>query len=164
MKNFEELPGHSRVWIYQSSRLLSNEEAATVDQDGLAFVENWTSHGKQMQAAIKALHNCFIVVALDEQSASASGCGIDKSVAFMKELETKLSINLFERTNVAYRDAEGIKLCSINDFEKLFIAGVVTDQTLVFNNLVSTKKELEKSWEVPVANSWHSRMFKTVHS
>jgi hypothetical protein len=32
--------------------------------------------------------------------------------------------------------------------------GFITGDTLYFNNLVQTKKELQESWLVPVKNSW----------
>jgi len=35
----------------------------------------------------------------------------------------------------------------------------VTRKTIVFNNLVLNKKELETLWEVPASDSWHERFF-----
>jgi hypothetical protein len=34
----------------------------------------------------------------------------------------------------------------------------VSPQTIVFNNLVNTKAEYEEFWEVPMTESWHSRL------
>jgi hypothetical protein len=35
----------------------------------------------------------------------------------------------------------------------------VTENTIVFNNLVNTIQEYNDSWEVPAMDSWHSRFF-----
>ena len=42
-------------------------------------------------------------------------------------------------------------------FDQLVKDGVVSEHTIVFNNMVTTKGEWERSWEVPVKESWHSR-------
>jgi hypothetical protein len=35
----------------------------------------------------------------------------------------------------------------------------VTENTLVFNNLVVNKAEFLSQWEVPAKDSWHARYF-----
>jgi hypothetical protein len=35
----------------------------------------------------------------------------------------------------------------------------VTENTIVFNNLVNNIEEFNESWEVPAMDSWHSRFF-----
>ena len=59
-----------------------------------------------------------------------------------------------DRMNVAYRapSLKGeIQICSMNEFKKKSSFENIT----VFNNLVATKEELEKNWEVPIEKSWH---------
>ena len=36
----------------------------------------------------------------------------------------------------------------------------VTGNTVVFNNLVTTKAEYENYWEVPASESWHGQFMK----
>jgi hypothetical protein len=33
----------------------------------------------------------------------------------------------------------------------------VSKNTIVFNNLVNSKREYQEFWEVPASESWHSR-------
>ena len=35
----------------------------------------------------------------------------------------------------------------------------VTENTIVFNNLVNTIEDWNDNWEVPAGDSWHSRFF-----
>jgi len=107
----------------------------------------------------EVIHHQFIVLSVDEQVAGASGCSIDKSVALMKEIEQQFNINLFDRFRIAYKLNHEIKSCSREDFEKMIEIGEVKEDTLVFNNLIQTRKELENNWEIPLKKSWHARVF-----
>ena len=158
MLPFSSLPPHSRVWIYQADREFTLAETKQIKNKAEAFVAQWTSHDQLMKACIEVFHNRFIVVCVDEKTAPASGCGIDKSVKFIQQLEKEFNISLLNRMNVAYRRPtptlpvrEGeILTCHVSELKN---KGALT----VFNNLVSTKEELEKNWEVPIEKSWHKQ-------
>ncbi|HQS53317.1 MAG TPA: ABC transporter ATPase, partial [Daejeonella sp.] len=119
----------------------------------------WQAHGHALAALAEIYHHQFIVLSVDEQIAGATGCSIDKSVHLMKELETKFNINLFDRFRMAYKSGEDIINCSREEFEDRIKKGIVDGQTLVFNNLISRRKELETSWNIPLADSWHAKVF-----
>jgi hypothetical protein len=150
---------NSRVWIYQSNKELMADQTARLESQLNAFAQNWTAHNNQLKATGIVQYNRFIILLVDENQAGASGCSIDKSVRFMKELENEYQINLFDRFNLAYRDGEEIKSVSRNDFEELIKAGTITENTIVYNNLVQNLAELNTKWEVPLKDSWHIQLF-----
>jgi hypothetical protein len=150
---------NSRVWIYQSNKELMADQTARLESQLNAFAQNWTAHNNQLKATGIVQYNRFIILLVDENQAGASGCSIDKSVRFMKELENEYQINLFDRFNLAYRDGEEIKSVSRNDFEELIKVGTITKNSIVFNNLVQTLDELKTKWEVPLKDSWHIQLF-----
>lgn len=153
--NINEIPPKSRVWIYQSHRVFSNAEADEISRAANHFIDEWTAHGKNMSASFKVLHNCFLILFADEEATKASGCSIDSSVNFIKQIEKHFELNLFERTNIAYRSAEGkVKVTSFNKFTNLLEQGALNEDTVIFNNLIHTKEELQTKWEVPVKDSW----------
>ncbi|HEU4719487.1 MAG TPA: ABC transporter ATPase [Bacteroidia bacterium] len=159
MNSIPGMPPGARVWIYQSDRGISPAEKKQILEKAGVFLADWTSHGAMMQAGIDVLHDHFLVVAADEEKAKASGCGIDKSVRFVRETGQELGIDFFDRMNVAYRDNTGkIAVMKLPDFEKAVENGIVSADTIVFNNLISTAGDLERSWEVPLRDSWHARM------
>jgi hypothetical protein len=159
MLTFAQMPAHARVWIYQADRELKDVEIQEIRRKSAMFLMEWSSHGNLMLATVEVLHNRFIVVAADEDAARASGCGIDKSVRFIQQLEKDYGLNLFDRMLVAYRDAETkIHTVKLQVFEQMMEKGELNGETIVFNNLVSTKEEMEAKWEVPVKKSWHARM------
>jgi hypothetical protein len=43
------------------------------------------------------------------------------------------------------------------DFQKYAKLEKITSNTVVFNNMVATKAEFEKNWEVTADKSWHKR-------
>lgn len=159
MKEFSQLADHARVWIYQAERNLIESEIANIKQVGRVFLEQWTSHGAHMDAAMEVLHERFIVIALDEQAASASGCGIDKSVHFMQELSAQMNIDFFQRTVVVYRNELGWVEAPINQFWAMRKALIVNDSTTVVDTTVRTLGELRQKLVVPFQLSWHAEMW-----
>ncbi len=156
---FNELPGNSRVWVYQSSRAFTNEEVVRIEAKMLVFLKGWTRHGDALNAAAMVKYNQFIVLGIDENATSASGCSIDASVFFIKEIEKELQVVLLDRMQTAYKDNESINVVSLPEFHALVKENKIDKDTLVFNNIVSTKSEFESQWEIPAKLSWHKRYF-----
>lgn len=150
---------NSRVWIYQSDRVLNPEEEQRIQQKLDDFTSQWQAHGHDLAAHGEIRHNQFIILSVDEQVAGATGCSIDKSVYLMKEIEQEFNIDLFDRFRIAYRDGGNVINCSREEFEDLLGKGVLNSDTIVFNNMVSNRKDLATSWEVPMKDSWHGQVF-----
>ena len=89
---------------------------------------------------------------VDESKQGASGCSIDRSVAVIKSIADQYHIDFFNRTNIAFMQGELTKVLPLAEFKKQ-----LTPQTLVYNNLVSTKSEYESKWKVPLSESWLAR-------
>ena len=159
--NYQSMPDTSRLWVYQSNRILNDIEVNEINKMVQHFVPSWDAHGALLSSDITVFHNLFIVISVDENVAQISGCAIDKSVGFIKRVEQQLNINLFDRMAVAYQKDNAIEICSINQFQELINQGIVDAQTIVFNNIVTTKKEFESNWNIPLHKSWHKRMLST---
>ncbi|MFL5763476.1 MAG: ABC transporter ATPase [Bacteroidia bacterium] len=158
MTTLSNMPQEARLWVYQSSKPLSDAEVQSIQEAGNQFISGWAAHGAGLKASFDILHNLFIVIAVDEAQALASGCSIDKSVHFIKSIEQQMHLDLFDRMQVAYRKGAEIKVCRYSEFEKLAAAGEVDASTIVFNNMVTSKKAFDKEWEVPLKQSWQSRV------
>ena len=150
---------HSRVWIYQSDKELTDEQTAELHDLLNKFATSWTAHNHQLKAKAEVRYNRFLILIVDESQAGASGCSIDKSVNFMKQIEQHYGINLFDRFNMAYRDGEQVLAAPRHEFEELLRSGKINAQTIVFNNLVQDLQQLETRWEVPYNESWHPQLF-----
>lgn len=155
--DFENLPDHSRIWIYQSNRKLSEEEVATAAAKTEAFLTQWTAHGANLEAGYEIRYGRFIVIGLNQENASASGCSIDSSVHFIQSLEQAFGVDLMDKMNVTFYSGDYIAHKSLAEFKKMAKARSISKNTVVFNNLVNTKAEYKEHWEVPAHESWHSR-------
>ncbi len=144
----------SRVWIYQSSRLFTITEA--LEMEGLLhkFSEEWLSHGAEVNAYCNLLFGQFVILMADETQVGVSGCSTDSSVRFIKELGQKFGVDFFDRTSLAFYIKDKIQMLPMSQLPYALEHGFINEETLYFNNLVQTKKELENNWIIPVKNSW----------
>tara|TARA_B110000967_G_scaffold207045_1_gene255334 strand:+ start:10041 stop:10526 length:486 start_codon:yes stop_codon:yes gene_type:complete len=155
--NFNTLPQNSRIWIYQADREFTRVEVDLLQENTIAFIEEWTRHGATLKGSFALKYNRFLILAVDESFANASGCSIDASVRFVKQMETLFSIDLMSKLNVTYKEGQTIRLVNLSAFQEFANVQKITSETIVFNNMVQTKGDLESLWEVPAQKSWHRR-------
>ncbi len=150
---------NSRVWIYQADKQLSDTETTALQQQLNSFTTGWTAHNSQLKAKAEIRYNRFIILIVDESQAGASGCSIDKSVNYMKQIEQQFGINLFDRFNLAYHSGNEVVSVPRHTFEALLANKTINTNTIVFNNMVQTLADLKTKWEVPFKDSWHIQLF-----
>lgn len=156
---FENLPLESKIWIYQSSRKFSDDEIQEIATSLTSFLNDWSAHGTSLESSFCIKYNRFIILSVNQEVQQATGCSIDKSVEFIQNLEQKYSVDLLDKMNVAFKQGEFVTYKTLLDFKKLAKDKSVSENTIVFNNLVNTIEEFNESWEIPAAESWHSRFF-----
>lgn len=156
---FENLPLESKIWIYQSNRKFSDEELAEIETALQAFLNNWSAHGTSLEASYQLKYNRFIILAVNQEVQNATGCSIDNSVQFIQSLEKKYNVDLLDKMNVTFKLGEHVAHKTLIDFKKMAKDKAVTENTIVFNNLVNSIEEWNDNWEVPAGESWHSRFF-----
>lgn len=155
LESFQAFAPNSRTWVYQASKDLSDAEAAELKTLAAGFATEWHSHGAPLKAASDVLYNRFLVMMVDEDAVSASGCSIDSSVQQIRSIQQKLNINLLDRMDLAFLNEEGeLESVHANKISDAFEHGALTEETIVFNNLVISKTELETNWRIPLAKSW----------
>lgn len=147
------------AWVYQSNRFFTDEEALLIQNRLTDFAAGWKVHGEPLSAQAEVKFNLFVVLSVDEHIAAASGCSIDSSVRFLKVLEEEFNIQLFDRMNVAFKTAGELQVASRSEFEGLVKGGAIHDDTLVYDNTITSLAALAEKWEVPFVESWHKRVF-----
>lgn len=155
--DFKNLPGDSRIWIYQANRKLREEEVGQIATKTKTFLEQWTAHGSDLEAGFEIRYNRFIVIGLNQENATASGCSIDASVNFIQSLEKEFNVDFLDKMNVTFYSGDYIAHKTLSEFRKMAKARSVSKNTVVFNNLVITKSDYLQNWEVPAKDSWHNR-------
>ena len=153
---FDSLEDSARVWIYQSVRKFTEAEKNTISGTLSTFTQQWVAHGNPLKTSFKVFYDQFIILGADENFNEASGCSIDGSVRAIGELDQQFNLNLFDRKKVAFLK-EQVIVINQNDLSKSLEQGIWQAGTLTFNNVVSTKGELDTTWIVPASKTWLKR-------
>lgn len=163
--SFEQIPSSARIWIYQANRTITDNELNEIENTLKPAVSQWAAHGASLLASVKVLHNRFVVIALDENQNEASGCSIDASTRWFKDLSNRLNNDFFDRSQ-AYLDGDEIKTFSIFQAKKAIESGLISPDTIVFvnNNNLHTLADLSSQWKVKAAETYLKRFFNKVDS
>ncbi|MGB1041999.1 MAG: ABC transporter ATPase [Tenacibaculum sp.] len=153
--DFNTLSPEAKVWIYPSSRKFYPQEIEGLKEKLQSFVENWKTE-EEFKASFEFKYNRFIIFSAEE-NITLVNADIDKQVAFILQLQQEYDVELLDKMNVCFKQGEYTQYKELKDFKKLIKNKAVTGKTIVFDNLVQTKSELENYWEVPITESWYNR-------
>ena len=159
---FPKLTGNGRVWIYVSKRALQTEEITAIKQKLAVFGSTWEAHGKPLQSAFDVLYNQILVLAVDEEVESATGCSIDKALAVFQEIESTYSLDLFNRMNLTFvKPDETLRLVAMNEINQAYLSGLINNDTVFLDNTLAKLSDIRTRWQVPFQSSWAFRKIKT---
>ena len=157
--DFKNIPDDSRIWIYQSSKDLSDSEIKIIDNKTTLFLENWKAHGNELQASYLIKERRFLIIAVNERFNPIGGCSIDYSLQLVNDISTTINLNLLDRLSVNYRLENNIKSISLRDLKNKIKNKSFSPETIIFNTTVKTKKELSSDFELKISSSWLSKFF-----
>ncbi len=150
----------SRVWIFASERELSYEELDVIREKLYPFLEEWTSHSKELLTYGNIFHRRFLAIFVDESMAPASGCSIDTSSRFVQNLGNLIGVDFFQREWVYSLQEDEVKAWKLDALKSHYQNGAFSDDTLFFDHLVSSKEAFLRKWLVPLKNSWINRFVR----
>ncbi len=153
----ENLPGTSKLWIFQNNKKFTSDEESFITSELFSFISSWQAHGKNLHPQFEIKYNLFIIVAVNEELEKASGCSIDSLVLKIRQVQDVLSLNLLDKSLIGYTsnsDLNKIHILPLLEFKKKIKKKELSENTLVFNNAVSTVKEYSTNWIQPLENSW----------
>ncbi|MFV0530373.1 MAG: ABC transporter ATPase [Flavobacteriales bacterium] len=150
----------SRLWVFQSNKPFTESETEHISTTIKHYLTQWNAHGASLEGNFTIKYNQFIIIILDETHVQAPGCSIDDMTRTLKKLEQELNLSLLGKTNIAYKESERIKMLPLKEFKKAVSEGIITPETLIFNNSVSTLEEFNTQWEIPIKRSWAKTLVK----
>ncbi len=145
---------NSRVWIYQSSRPFNEQEEKEINEQLYQFYVQWRSHGDAVKGWAKLMFNNFIIMIADETEVSLGGCSTDSSTRVLKSFERQYNVTLFDRMSLTFLVKDKPQSLPYNQLQYAIDNGFINGDTLMFNNLVPTKKELLAHWLQPLKDTW----------
>jgi len=159
MTSLSRLPDDSRVWVFGASRALADAEIARADSALAGFLPGWAAHGASLRTGHEVLERRFLVVAVDERSAGASGCSIDALARHVEALGRALDVDLLGGGRIWYRVGEEIECCDRAEFRARASRGEITASTPVFDTTLTDLRGLRGGgFERPAGSSWHARL------
>jgi hypothetical protein len=163
--SFDRLPDHARLWVFGADRPMTAPEKQMVLDSVETGLAAWNAHGSPVHWGHQLVHDQFLMIGVDETVTELSGCSIDSATRALKALEGRLGLSLLDNSRVFYREAGRVVRVTRPEFRDLARSGAVTEDTVVFNNVLATVGELRRGdWEVPLRRSWHAEAFPVVPS
>jgi len=158
--SFDQMPDNARLWIYQVSRKLTDQEIVFVKQHTENFLSKWQAHGNDLKASYTMAHDQFLIISVDESFSQASGCSIDSSVHLISALEKELNASFMTTSQVAFLLDDEITLFPFNQLKSKVEDNVILAETKIFDNTVKNLEEFRTKWLVPCSETWLNRYFQ----
>lgn len=150
---FRNFPQDSQVWIYQANRCLSYLETKKIQDLAKNYAHSWSAHGQPVTADAQVIFDHFLIFAVDDRS-HASGCSIDSSVAFVKQLEQEFELCFFDRMQIVLEKDDAFEQFHLNEIKAGLKNGYMDSSSYFFDNSINTLKDLKSKWHKKVAGSW----------
>lgn len=154
---FESISESAKTWVYPASRKFYKDELEVVQDRIKTFISEWRKEDDQFRASYQFLYNRFVIILAEDPQGKLTNQDLDQVVAFILQLQSDYDLELLDRMNVCFKQGEFVQYKEIKEFKKLLKNKSVSDKTIVFDNLIQTKEELEHFWEVPITESWYNR-------
>lgn len=151
---FIDYPAQAKLWVFMAEHPLNDAEQEFVKHNMNRFIPQWQAHGNALKAGFEVIENQFLVVVVDENQASASGCSIDAMTRFVKEIEKELQLSFTNRMLVTYQENNSFKTVKLAEFKNKVKNGELTAKTIIYNNSVANLSDFWDNWEQPLSKSW----------
>ncbi|MBS9774158.1 MAG: ABC transporter ATPase [Tenacibaculum sp.] len=154
--DYKDVSEDARVFIYPCNRKFYPQEIDELTKKITDFITNWKSTDDNFKVSYQFLYNRFIIFLVDE-NVNLTNKDIDLQVSFILKLQQEYEVELLDKMNVCFKQGEFVQYKDVKEFKKLLKSRSVNDKTIVFDNLIQTKYDLENFWEVPITESWYNR-------
>lgn len=152
---FESLPDAARVWIFGSDRPLTEEGTTALLRGVDEHLANWKAHGEPLTVGSQLRDERFLVVAVDQSTAGATGCSIDGLFRVLKALESETGANMVGGGRVFYRGAESVVQSTTRDaIPELVRSGGISKDTVVFDTSLTDLGNFRAGFEKRAKESW----------
>ena len=158
--DYEAISDNAKVWVYPSSRKFYATEINAIKNEIESFLKEWKKDDESFLSSYKFLYNRFIILLADSSKSPLTNSDIDASVSFILKLQNSFNVELLDRMNVCFKQGEFVQYKELKDFKALLKNKAVTGKTIIFDNLITNKSDLENYWEIPIKDSWYNRYLK----
>ena len=152
---FDAQPDSSRVWVFGSDVPVVGDAAHALLSGVDAYLEGWKAHGAPLTVARQWRDDRFLVVAVDQSTAGATGCSIDGLFRVLQQLQASVGANMLAGGRVFFRDGSGApRSVGRDEIPALAADGSITPDTVVFDTTLTDLGAWRACFERPAKESW----------
>jgi len=159
---FSILPGYARVWVFQCTEPLNENQIISLQKAMSEFCKSWQSHGKELEAGFIVSKGHFLIIGVNEDNKDASGCSIDKLFQYLKAWQIEQNLDFFDRESIGILKGEQIHFEPLKTIKNQLAEGIITYNQLIINILVDDKEKFEKHFYIPIIESWIKEVYPKV--
>lgn len=152
---FETLPDSSRVWVFGADKPVPEDGIAQLLDEVDHYLADWKAHGAPLTVAREWRDGRFLVVAVDQSTAGATGCSIDGLFRLLQGAEAKVGASLVGGGRVFYRDDHAaVQAVPRAEVEGLVSSGAITKDTVIFDTTLADLGTWRACFERRAKDSW----------
>ncbi|WP_196891068.1 ABC transporter ATPase [Aureivirga marina] len=153
--DFKDLEETAKVYIYPSKTKLYPEQIEKLKQRVQEFLADFSTN----ECSFDVKYNRILLIAIDDET-PLTVTDLDTLSTFILELEKEFETSLLDKMNICFKQGEYLQIKEIKEFKELIKKKSVSKKTILLDNFVNSKYELDNFWEVPAEESWISHFFK----
>jgi len=161
--SFSKLPDDARLWVFAASDRITGERTSELLDAVDEYLAGWKAHGEPLTSAREWRDDRFLVIAVDQSTAGASGCSIDALFRILQQLQGRLGTSLVGGGRVFFRNRAGeIEATTRAVFADRAVAGEVDTGTIVFDTTVTSLESYRRGFERRAGETWHRELLAPV--
>ena len=145
---------NTKTIIFPASRSINHEEKLDIFMKIKDFLTSWKAHGNPLQSNVCIEYEQFIIIRVDENIEPASGCSLDALNNFIRKIEQKYQLGLFNRMKALFLENNTLKKLKLRDFRAALKNKELRSDILVFDFSSNNEEEFSKRFLLPLKESW----------
>ena len=145
---------NTKTIIFPASRSINHEEKLDIFMKIKDFLTSWKAHGNPLQSNVCIEYEQFIIIRVDENIEPASGCSLDALNNFIRKIEQKYQLGLFNRMKALFLENNTLKTLKLRDFRADLKNKELRSDILVFDFSSNNEEEFSKRFLLPLKESW----------
>ena len=145
---------NTKTIIFPASRSINHEEKLDIFMKIKDFLTSWKAHGNPLQFNVCIEYEQFIIIRVDENIEPASGCSLDALNNFIRKIEQKYQLGLFNRMKAIFLENNILKTLRLKDFCATLKNKELRSDILIFDFSSNNEEEFSKRFLLPLKESW----------
>jgi hypothetical protein len=146
--DFAQLPDNARVWVYLSEKAVSTDQQNQIGSFLRTAMKTWAAHGEPLTGGFEFSGNHFLILGVDQAAHLPSGCSIDASMRWIKEINQTFGLDFLFRS-IAIQNDSDISFAPIFGIKKSVSTGIIRADSLIYDQQIQILSEYKTAFLKP---------------